>query len=752
MKKNHLSFTWLVKNFFAFLLLLVFNCLSANPTPLSICVYLALLHTGFSLAVTPILFVLSIFLTNRVLFLPLVLGGAILSLIYFIYRLSRRKPKAEILIYVIVSLIPYFLTSAEFYEKCIVFILSAVLTFAIPCALNFIVKKGIKYKPSFEETFSLAVLTVLLGLGLCNLASVNVFKSLSVVIILLTTYVAGTGVSVSVACLLGISVSAYFSDLSFVGVFAFWSLCSLSLIKTSRFLSAIIIPVCDYIICNLFHLYSYGLTEILFVVAGAIIFCLIPPKFLVNLKENLSSFAEKQLVRQSINRNRSILSGKLYELSGVFMEISSVLTSFRKKNQTDESAKKHLAEQLLTSVCNECENYPKCRAKNIFGTNLDKLLEIGLAKGKISFIDIPTEMSSHCIHANNLIFCVNKLLAEYRNFLIDQINYDKSKALISGQAEGIAEVLKGLAFETGQMLKYHSKTEKLLSETLKKSGIYAYELLIYGEGENAEVGIIICGKELALSKIVSAVNKTLGQDMRISKQLCITEDKTYLLFKRETVFDAVFGVASLTKDGSLKCGDTHSVQRLDGGKFLIALSDGMGSGEYAEKVSDATLSLIESFYKAGMSSPLILSTVNKLLAINTEDTFSALDICVLDLNNLSADFIKYGAPYGFIITPDGIKIVESASLPLGILDDLKPSITTDTLSNNNMVVFVTDGVTDAFGSSSEMIDFLSKESAKNPQSLAENILNKALNLTNGKKADDMTCLCVRVFKRKREIA
>jgi len=84
---------------------------------------------------------------------------------------------------------------------------------------------------------------------------------------------------------------------------------------------------------------------------------------------------------------------------------------------------------------------------------------------------VPPELSTHCIQTNNVIFCVNKLLAEYRNYLIEEMNYDKSKQLIAGQAAGIAEVLKGLAFETGQTLKYRGELERKLSAAIKKAGV-----------------------------------------------------------------------------------------------------------------------------------------------------------------------------------------------------------------------------------------------------------------------------------------
>ena len=244
------------------------------------------------------------------------------------------------------------------------------------------------------------------------------------------------------------------------------------------------------------------------------------------------------------------------------------------------------------------------------------------------------------------------------------------------------------------------------------------------------------------------IKEVLGFDTVLTEHTKISEHKSYLLFNHTVSFDAVYGISRAIKDGSLACGDTHSVIRISSDRLLIALSDGMGSGKNAQTVSSTALSLIESFYKAGLSSTLILGTVNKLLAINTEDTFTALDMSVIDLKNPSADFIKYGAPYGFIIGDEGVRIVEGNSLPLGILDELKPSVCTAELNDGDILLLVTDGISDAFSSSGAIIDFLREQTAKNPQTLTDDLLAKAINLNAGAKKDDMTALAVRIFKRK----
>lgn len=173
----------------------------------------------------------------------------------------------------------------------------------------------------------------------------------------------------------------------------------------------------------------------------------------------------------------------------------------------------------------------------------------------------------------------------------------------------------------------------------------------------------------------------------------------------------------------------------------------MGSGEKASQTSATAISLVETFYKANLPSETVLSTVNKILSFNNEDNFTALDVGVIDLFSGGADFIKIGSPYSFVITRDAVKIVEGSSLPLGILDELHPTVCKTKLNSGDVVVFVSDGISDAFGSSSDLIDFLSTQRALNPKTLADNILEKALALDGGVAKDDMTAFCVRIFEK-----
>ena len=737
--------------FFCFLL---FGSIEDKPYMYSAAPFVALISSGASLILTPIIFILSFLALGH----PGLLGSAAICAVIsvavvFIYRQFKQRIRFELCAYLAVSLLGFIFLGDTFSqiptEKRI---LSALLTVGL-CFFCFIgygaaVQKGLKFKLGFEEFASLALLSSIMGLGVCNLLSPLVWRALSVFVLLGACYLFRPGIATLISAILGISLALYYHNVSLISVFIVWAVAAESLTSLSRYVSALSVVAADYVVQALFLIYPvYGTEEVLSILCGAVLFCLLPSKPLKRLKDKLYAFREKHLVRQTINRNRLMLAGKLYDLSSVFTEMAWAFNAFNQKESSDDAIKITMQKQIVDSSCKDCEFKFKCEEyQKELSIGISKMLDIGFAKGKLSLIDFPKDVSSVCLKPNNLLFSINKLLAEYRAYTLEKDNVKTGRNLLAQEAEGISEILRGLALESGAVLKFQNRIERALSESLFKNGIMVSELLIYGEEERISVGLIVVMKEFSLDRITSIISSVLGVNMIVYERVEITDSKCYLSFRKAAAFDAVFGLAKATKDGSETSGDTHSVTRISGDKFLVALSDGMGSGKTAESVSSASLSLIESFYKAGLSGSLILNTVNKLLSINSEDTFTALDVGVIDLKDCSADFIKYGAPYGFIIGDGGVKIIEGNALPLGILDELKPSVCHTSLNRGDMIVLITDGISDAFGSSSEIIDFLRTVPAKNPQTLSDSLLQRAIELNGGKHNDDMTALSVRVYK------
>ena len=757
MKKSFRSFDYItiLRYAFIFILFLLFNNLEEKVYPYSAAVFTATTFTGSSIIVLPVLYVCSFLVcgTNGLL------AQAAITAIYctainLLYRHFKANKNLGFVALCCMSLAGFvFLgdTSAKiiFDKRILVFAITSGLSFFCSIADKAVSEKGLKIKMSYVETLSVLATVVAIGIGVCNFISPLLWKGITILIILFCCYLLKFGTGTVVSAILGISFAVYYHDINHIAVTLFIGLAADIACNFSRYLAAASVFAADFFIYCLFNAYTtYSAADYLPVAIGSLAFIAIPPKPLKTLKEKLYSFRERQLVRQTINRNRLMLSNRLYELAGVFTEMSSAFNAFKKTTTSEDKAKTVIEREIIASVCKNCKFYERCVKSNANLKNgLSIMTDIGFAKGKLSLIDLPKEIAEICIHPNDILFGLNKMLAEYRSYRLNAQNLANGRELIAEEVSGVSEILKGLALESGSLLKYQSRTERSLSDSLFKRGIFASEILIYGENERLTVSMIITMKEFSISSLLGVINKTLGLNMTLVDKSNITEDKTYLLFKRAAEYDAVFGIASAVKTHSDISGDTHSVIRISDEKFLVALSDGMGSGKDAETVSSVSLSLIESFYKAGMHSELILNTVNKLLSVNTEDKFTALDVAVINLNDRTADFIKYGSPYGFIISDGRVRIVEANTLPLGILNDLKPSVCSTEIENGDMILLMTDGISDAFGSSGDIIDYIRLVPALNPQSLADDLLNKAVSLNGGEKKDDMTVLCVRIFKK-----
>ena len=208
-----------------------------------------------------------------------------------------------------------------------------------------------------------------------------------------------------------------------------------------------------------------------------------------------------------------------------------------------------------------------------------------------------------------------------------------------------------------------------------------------------------------------------------------------------------FGSASMKKDGSSASGDAYSIIKLAHDKFLLALCDGMGSGEKAQKTASIAISLVENFYKAGFENEIILSSVNKLLSLNSTDNFTALDISVLDMQSGTIDFIKMGAPESFIKHLGTTTKICGEALPLGIVQDAQPVVIKEVISNADFVFMFTDGITESFETTEKLQDFINNLSSLNPQTLADEVIKKAHALSGGAR-DDMTVLVAKIFSLK----
>lgn len=732
-----------------------------NGEPFSLALLYAMLSCGLHPVASSLLYVVSGLSGFSLQYLPVYAGqAAILCILFCVYR--RIKKKATVLPLVCLSLslvlfvafspfvpyniplkLPFALGSIS--QKTIlaglIFLLSAMLTVALKALLN----KLLKCRLKAEEIIFSVLFLVLVGVGICRAATVIAYMGIAFFALLL--FACATKDTTALVCAFALSLPpALVGDIS-PERFFIYGIAVVLFIKMGR-LPAVLALLAVFFSYGYFDgLYAMPTSLLVQTILSALIPCLlfllIPPPLVRKLENKLVFYREKHLSRIAINRNRAAIGEQLFEISGVFREIQTTFAALS-TNEAEEGAKEYIRGCVIESVCKSCPNYRTCMLHGL-ENGLNKLIDIGCAKGKTSLIDIPTDLAESCINQSGVLYAVNRQIGDYRKYMLETENAASGRQLLANQAQGVSEILKNIALEQSEPLNIYSEKEKQLNISLLKAGIVCSEVLIAGDEENITLSLITFGKA-DVKKIAAIASHVLGMPLIISERLTLSKDKFCCILHKKPYFDAAFGVASLTKTGETASGDTHSVIKIDERRFMIALSDGMGSGEYARRISESTISLLESFYRAKMPSSLVLSTINKLLTFSREETFACVDIAVVDLDSGAADVVKIGSPLGFILSGNTLRILESASLPLGILESLHPDASSYTLQENDVLLFLSDGITSAFGSSSDLYEALKKIPASNPQQLADTLLQQAVALYGGTAKDDMTVLAVRLFK------
>ena len=739
---------------FAFITVIINKALEG--VPLSLGLFFSLLICGGNALACTLIYLLSTVVNlNLIYSLCGLFEGAFLLTVTLIYRRANKKIKWEALIYLLIALstfitfsswssdliYPYF-NNAYLLRGCVAAVICAFTFFcfkAVYCALF----RLYRCKLREDEIVCFTILFTVAGVGFINFFGSLAFCLLAAALITLTVKLFKSPTAVICAIIVGVPPTVLSLNLNAITGYTLICVCALLFVNTGKFSAgiAVALGVAAFWFFNGF--YDTSVTKIVIqsiILCGLCLICSLPSdKKLSEIYDNL--YVKKALPQTIVNVMREQTGERLFKISEVFREIERAFSELDEVID-DNKVKAKMLEELKRILCKNCEISSKCKKSAVY-VGFNKLINVGCIKGKVSLIDLPSDVTLNCKTPAEVINALNFLLAEYRRATLDAENAKAGRRLLANQAKGVSCVLKNCAVDLCRALPNYKLIESKLISRLASEGISCSEIYVQGE-ENLSITAVICGNQSA-----NKAKKVICSEL---KKRLITVNKTqydgfkYVLYLKEPPkLDAAFGVACMIKSGEKVSGDTHSVIKINEHGFLAVLSDGMGSGEYANKVSSTAISLIEAFYRAEMPEGTVLETINKLLSFNRDERFACIDIAQINLNDGRAEFIKIGSPIAVIMRAGEIKILESSSLPLGILDNLHPTVLKENLKAGDVVVFMSDGITSAFPSTTELYDFLQTLKPLNPQTLADNILKGALVKTDGVAQDDMTVLCVRIF-------
>ncbi len=208
------------------------------------------------------------------------------------------------------------------------------------------------------------------------------------------------------------------------------------------------------------------------------------------------------------------------------------------------------------------------------------------------------------------------------------------------------------------------------------------------------------------------------------------------------------GIATANKNGRRVSGDSHLIRELNGRQTMVLLSDGMGAGSRAALESRAAVTLLERLLDAGLEMELAVRSINAVLLLRSpEEIFTTLDLAIIDKIKSRVQFVKIGAVPSYIKRRDGVEIIASDTLPLGIVDSVDIERLSFRVKPGELLVMTSDGVLEVRREQETrhrwIVEYLRNSTEIEPQAMADGLVQASQQLAQGDVPDDITVLAVK---------
>lgn len=684
-------------------------------------------------------------------------------------KLGKRIFIASLVVNVVKALISNFMLYDIF-----VAISLAIITFIFykifANALNVLVDFNQKRAFSIEEVIGASLM---LSISLCffgnfSILGFSVKNVLSIFIVLVLGWKNGILVGTTSGVTIGVTIGIIDNnEPTVVAAYAISGMIAGALNKLGR-----IGVILGFIFGNIILSYaSNGGVENLIVFKEILIagigLLAVPRKFNLDIEDLIGT--DKFLPpanNRGLNKSKEVAE-KLSNVSKAVEDIAStyktVAVATIDEEDVEEKNKQTFIAELLNNLENLKENILYDYIADVEGKNVENIFKLLIEKQTITekdLLKILAENNDYLIgsekqnskekkdlesmtQAINLAYKIGKLNFIWTNRLKEEKQNIENQ--LNGVSKAILNIAEDMKKETSSNETYQDEQEQILY-LLKQKDIIVQDISIKRNSGNRfiielyieyvmikDINKII---ETVLSKVLNeSIIVTLVEEIEDEKSIkytCVSDDK----------FLINIGQANSVKDNKSISGDSVLKIRLQDGKFLIAISDGMGSGIEARKSSQIVIKMLQRLLNSGFERETSIDLINSSLLNVSEDVFATLDIAIVDLYQGNIEFIKSGACPTYIKNNKKVQIIKSLGLPAGILKDVTGEIFDRDIENEDIIVMCTDGIIDSnveYKNKELWVKYLLEDMENtNPQKMADIILNEAIDNTFGKVKDDMS--------------
>ena len=500
------------------------------------------------------------------------------------------------------------------------------------------------------------------------------------------------------------------------------------------------------------RLLRFGAVEAIFGAVGFAIFYSIMKVF---LKDNV-----REVPVSEKESEENFVRCRLGDMASSFRKLSHMLTNeIPEKEGLSEGEVAQAFSEVTETMCAACGRREHCWEKEYYDTchSAYNLLHMFSENGQVDRKQVPAGFRRRCINIDGFLKETNRVMQMASVNLRWQNRLNENRLAFAGQMGEIAEIMDDLSMELSERKENSKQLSDILIHKLEKKRLKIKKISVTDEGSHGRrqkvylIARVRRGRCMTVKELAELVSAAAGLRFVHEKDSPEVVGRKYTVFElvEDTKYRLIQGVARKPKEGEPVNGDSYAFIYLDSGQVLMSLSDGMGSGEKAKEESELMINLLEQMVDTGFARRSALRMINSVMMFHGDrQLFSSMDLSVVDLYSGICEFIKIGASSTFIKRGEKVECVTSGSLPMGVFPEMDCEGFCRNLFDGDVIVMVTDGVVNRFSHGNEAIcDLLSEMDLTNPNAMASEILNEALDCPGEVQQDDMTVLVCTVCKK-----
>ena len=478
------------------------------------------------------------------------------------------------------------------------------------------------------------------------------------------------------------------------------------------------------------------------VTIAGVVFILLPSA----IHSRLNRFFTFKKPSKKADGLRRAVCMKLRNTAGAIADVSSTIDEVSQRLQRVSAPSfNQIYLNVEADVCKNCALRLHCFETNSSETlrHLSDMIGVIRRHGTISTEDVHDDFYRNCASPSAIAQSVFKHFSNFQNKELASRRVDEVRSVITHQFNSIHEMLRSMSYEFLSTARFDFEGAANVESVLVSYGISAEDVTAALDEFNK---LTI---EIRLNKDAERINKAVL--MREISQVCEREfdvpivsklqDGYLIVLSERTTLRVESGIAQFSVSDTGLCGDYGESFVTANSKSYAVLSDGMGTGGRAAVDSAMAAGLMTRLIKAGFNLNSALKMVNSaMLFKSTDESLATLDIAEIDLFSGELTLSKAGAA-ATIIKKDGASgKAQSSSMPIGILSEVEFDSTTVSLSSGDIVLLVSDGVTDS--GTEWILKELDEFDGDSAQRLAEHIAAKARRRHENGRLDDITVMAM----------